>query len=95
MEAGAHLKERADAAVNVRSADGGLRDPREQFEERALARPVAANDPDDLSVPDLERRVLERPELARWRSAPSLPLPQPPIGLRDSPIRSSNRLVGS
>ena len=41
MEAGAHLEQRADAAVDLGAAGGRLGDAREDLEQRALARAVA------------------------------------------------------
>lgn len=41
-----------------------LGDPRKDFEQRALPRPVATNDADHLAVFDFEGDVLEGPDVA-------------------------------
>ncbi|OQA42175.1 MAG: hypothetical protein BWY52_02294 [Chloroflexi bacterium ADurb.Bin325] len=63
VEAGTHLQQRADPAVDLRPAAGGLGDAREDLEQRRLARAVAADDAHHLAAPDLEGDILERPEL--------------------------------
>src|SRR5262249_33212307 len=66
VEPGPHLKQTPHPAVDVRQASRRLGDLREDLEQRALPRPVAADDPDDLATLYFERPILERPE---WRSA--------------------------
>ncbi len=64
MEAGADLQQRPNAAADLRAPLRRLRDPREDLEERRLAGAVAADDPHNLALLDLERNVLERPDMA-------------------------------
>ena len=42
---------------------GRLGDPGEDLEQRALARAVRPDDADDLAALDLERDILERPDV--------------------------------
>src|SRR5262245_10889430 len=54
MEAGANLQQRANPPKDVGVAGCRLGDSRENLKQRALARAVPANDPDDLAALDLE-----------------------------------------
>ena len=45
---------------------GGFGNARKYFQQRALARAVAADDPDDLAAFDFERDVFERPDRFRF-----------------------------
>src|SRR4051794_29106834 len=67
MEAGADLEQADDAAAQLGAAGGRLGDAAEHLEQRRLARPVAADDPEDLARLDLEADVAQRP--VRGRSA--------------------------
>ena len=62
METGADFQQRADAAVEIDLAGGGFGDAAEDFEQRALARAVAADDADDVALSDVEGHVAQRPE---------------------------------
>jgi hypothetical protein len=62
VEAHAELDERRQAPVDPRLARVGLVDARQALQQRRLARPVAADDPEELALGDLERRVLQRLE---------------------------------
>ena len=68
VEAGAHLQQAGDPAVDLGAAAGRLGDAREDLEQRDLARAVAADDADDLALLDLEGDVLERPEVSVFSS---------------------------
>src|SRR5690606_33713315 len=65
VEAGADLQQGTDAAVDLGPAAGGFGDLRQDFEQRALAGPVAADDAHDLAAFHLERNVLEGVERLR------------------------------
>src|SRR5437773_2209014 len=71
MKAGANLQQRADAAMYHGASCGGLGDAREEFEQRAFAGSVAADNAHGLAVLDLERDVLERPDIACCRLSPT------------------------
>ena len=49
--------------IDLAPARGRRGDPREDLQHRALAGPVAPDDADRLAGPDLERDVLQRPEV--------------------------------
>ena len=55
VEAGPDLEQRADAAGHVGPARGRLGDPREDFQQRALAGAVVADQADDFAVLDRQR----------------------------------------
>ncbi len=65
MESGPDLEQRSDAAVDLGEPARGLRDPRQDLQQRALTGAVAADDADDLPRPDLEAHVVERPGAGR------------------------------
>jgi hypothetical protein len=79
VEAGAHLQQAGDPAVDLGAAAGRLGDAREDLEQGRFPRAVAADDtctcpagnrrckcPDDLALLDLEGDVLERLEILRF-----------------------------
>ena len=61
MEAGADFQQTGHAAVEHHAAVGGLGDAAENFQQRAFARPVAADDAHDFAVLDIERDIVEGP----------------------------------
>jgi hypothetical protein len=63
VKAGPHFQEAPHPAAELDPPARRLGDPREDFQKRALARAVAADDADDLARLDLEGDVLEGPEL--------------------------------
>ena len=63
MKPGSYFQQAGHPALHFDPAGCRLGDPAEDFEERRFARAVASNDADDVSALDLERDVLERPEL--------------------------------
>ena len=70
VKSGAHFDQCRESAVHLESGRwSGRMMPREQLEHRALAGAVVADDPKRLPASHLERRVLERPELALRKSA--------------------------
>ena len=78
VKARADLEQGADAAADLRAAGGRRHDPRQDLEQRALARAVHADDADVLAAADIERRVLQRPERPLRRPlAAARPLAQP------------------
>ena len=74
MKAGADLKQRRDAAADADLAAGRLGDAAQDLEQRALPRPVAADDAENLARLDGEGDVLERPELGVIDLPLALPL---------------------
>src|SRR5262249_2476358 len=62
MEAGAHLEQAADAAMDLGAARRRRRDAREDLQQGALAGAVAADDADRLAARDLEAHVAQRPQ---------------------------------
>ena len=78
-----------DAAVQVDLAGGGLGDAAEDFEQRAFARAVAADDADDVAPLDVEADVLERPKGFGVGSGPAERLAEPAgggLGERGRPV---------
>src|SRR5690606_7595886 len=76
VEAGADLQQRANASPQPHLTPGGLRDAREDLQQGALARPVAADEPHDFARPHLEGNVFQSPEgrfLSRGGGAPAKP----------------------
>ncbi len=67
VEAGADFEQTPHAAAQPDVAGRRLGDAAEDFEQRRFARAVAADHADDLAGLDLERHVLERPEVVGAR----------------------------
>jgi len=63
MKPRSHLEQRPHSALEIDLSRRRLDDARQDLEQRALAGPVATDDADDLAVRDVERDVVERPEL--------------------------------
>ena len=63
IEAGAHFQKASDAAVEIGLPFGHLRDARQNLQQRALARAVAADQRQRFAAPHVERHVFQRPEL--------------------------------
>src|SRR5882757_8289467 len=62
MEAGSDFEETSDPAIEIDNARGGFANPAQQFQQRALARAVSANDADHIALDDVEIDVANRPE---------------------------------
>ena len=62
MEAGSNLEQAGDATVNIYDAPGRIGDSRKDLQQGTLARPVAANDTDGFTLPDVEVNIVECPE---------------------------------
>ena len=62
VEARADLEQAAEPTAHVGVAGGGLGDPGEDAQESGLAGAVLADDPDDLTLVDVERHIAHRPE---------------------------------
>src|SRR5262245_14876666 len=62
MKTGSDLQEATETAQHANSAMRGLGDPAENLEKSALARTIAADNPDNFSLFDLETYVLQSPE---------------------------------
>ena len=67
VEAGAELEERADAALGADAPRGRPDDPRDDAQQRRLARAVAADQAHGLAPSDLGGDVAERPDVSRLR----------------------------
>jgi len=63
VEAGADLKEGADAAVGFDGAGGGAGDLGEELEEGGFAGSVLADDADDIALLDFEVDVAKGPDV--------------------------------
>ncbi len=63
MKAGADLEQRAHTSPDFRAAGRRPGDARENLEQRALARAIAADDSDDLPGGHREREAAEGPEM--------------------------------
>ena len=63
MKAGADLEQACDTSPELHPPPGRLGDAAEDFEERALAGAVAADDAQYLPALDLEADILQGPEL--------------------------------
>src|ERR1051325_2878058 len=64
MESGADFQQRSHTTSNIRPSPGRPRHPRQEPEEPALPRTVAANETENLSLLDLERYVLQSPNVS-------------------------------
>src|SRR5438093_7466374 len=82
MEAGSDLEQAADAATDLRATGGRRRDAREDPEQRRLPRSVLSDDPEHLALLELERDVLQRPDLG------------PPLAPVLDPLDESPRACG-
>ena len=63
VKAGADFEQGAHLATKKGSTRGRIGDAGENLQERALARPVATDQPDQLASLDLEVDILQRPEV--------------------------------
>ena len=63
VETGAHLQQRPHLPTQHGPALGGLRDPRQELEQRGLACPVPSDDPYGLPMVDVEGDILHRPKI--------------------------------
>src|SRR5262245_22715266 len=70
VEPGPDLEQRGDAPFHLDLAQGRVGDPREDLEQRALARAVAPDDADDLADIHVEGDVTQRPDGFGLRTAP-------------------------
>src|SRR5207237_7767573 len=77
VKADGDLQERADTAVDFRGSARRIGDAGEDLEQRALSCAVAPDDADDLALLDLERDVLERPELGSLHGRVVVPANRP------------------
>ena len=58
MKTCSDLEQRADPAVNVRTARGGLSNPIKNLQQRALACSVASDDAHHFALFNVERNIL-------------------------------------
>ena len=63
METGTHLQQRSDTAVDCCSSTRRFGYARKNSEERALAGAIATNYADQIAGIDLERKIIERPDV--------------------------------
>ena len=75
VEARADVEQRTETAADAGDAGRRRRDPREDPEQRGLARTVAADDADQFTGGHRERHVLQRPEV----HAPGVTAPAHPV----------------
>src|SRR5258705_4989527 len=85
VEAGSHLQERPDSAVDLHPPLGGFGDARENLEQRALARAVGTNDADDLAPRDIKGHVAQRPDVIRPYRRGCRPYSRRPLELAAGP----------
>ncbi len=79
IKADAELQQRLDAAARGHDAGSGPQHAGDDFQERALAAAVAADDADPLAAPDFQRHVLQRRRQGIRRGGavcPSAPIAQ-------------------
>ena len=65
MKSNTDFQQARNAAIQVRRSLGRLGDPADDFQQRALARSVAADHADHFTVVQIERHVAKSPELRR------------------------------
>ena len=65
MEAGAHFEQARNPAIENHAAFRWRRDAREDLEQRALARSIAADDHHNLAAVDGEGNISQRPQNIR------------------------------
>src|SRR5262249_50625415 len=63
MESGSDLEQAADASPDHRATLRRRRDPRQDLQQRRLAGAVPTDDAEHLALVELERHVLERPDV--------------------------------
>jgi hypothetical protein len=63
VEARADFEETADAPADCHPPRRRLRDARQHFQQRTLARAVAADDADQLALPHFQIHLAERPDV--------------------------------
>ena len=96
MKAGADLEQRADPAIQVGEAFVGIGDARQDLQQRALARAVAADDADDGAGFHFEGDVFQGPErvLIGLGALAAQDVAQPQERLLDEPAVRKSRRVG-
>ena len=77
MEAGACLQKGLHISIHLDAPLGRINIPRDQLEERALARPVATDDADAATSHDLQIDGAQRPERLRFHTPPRHQTRQP------------------
>jgi len=91
VKAGADLEQRRHASPDLRPPFGRVRDAGEDLEQRALARAVQANDPEDLAMGNIERYIPERPEMGLPRGTPREWRPESSFSSRETSARAHRR----
>ena len=90
VESCADLEQASDATTDLDAARRGVRDPGEHLQQRRLAGAVGADHAEHLSFDDVERDVLQRPDLLHLTAM--LLAREQPSGMDE---RLSKRSVGS
>src|SRR5690606_18119966 len=63
VKASTHFQQRRHASVDLKTASTRIRNARQDLQQRAFPRTIPTNDAYRLALPDLERNILQRPEL--------------------------------
>src|SRR5580704_12628804 len=87
METRPHLEQTANPTTQPDSPFGRLSYTAEDFEKRALTRPVTANNADDVASSDFKAHILQSPELLHFVTLNDL-LPTKQIGCFANEIAS-------
>src|SRR5262245_46722724 len=90
MKPHADLQQGADTAEDFRRSARRFGDAGEDLEERALSRAVAPDDTDDLALLDLQRDVLDRPDLSALHGG-AVVAPKRPGDERGQVVAASDR----
>ena len=83
MKTGAELEDRRDRSRDVDHAGGLVERTRQDLQQRALAGAILADDAHDLAAVDVERNIVQGPELA----VPRPPREHLPQQIRRVPIQ--------
>ena len=90
VESGAHFEQAPDASIQTRFPFGHLGDSRQDLQQRALARAIAADEAEHFTAPRLEAHVFQGPELFPLRTRERM---MQPAGDGFSQCRRSGAIV--
>ena len=71
VETAAQFQQGGDAAMHIDVPRAGPQRPGDDLQQRGFARPVAAQDADALTAPDIERQLVQRGEIPMQRVPPT------------------------